>query len=186
MEILYKNTNTTEELLGIIDLQKSNLPISISKEEALEQGFVTVQHNLDILKKMNDIEKHTIALDNKKVIGYVLAMTKKSKDDIAILQPMFELFEEIPYADKKVSDYNYMVVGQVCVDKEYRGQGIFDTLYQNYKNDFATKYDFAITEIALKNQRSMTAHNRIGFKEIHRYTAPDLVEWSVVIWDWKH
>ncbi|MDI9309288.1 MAG: GNAT family N-acetyltransferase [Limnohabitans sp.] len=183
--ITYSNAKTESELIGIIDLQKSNLPVSISAEEALEQGFVTVQHTLEVLQKMNTIEKHTIALDDEKVVGYVIAMTKKSKDDIEILKPMFELFDQISYANKKVSDYNYMVVGQVCVDKEYRGQGIFDTLYQNYKSDFASKYDFAITEIAVKNQRSMAAHNRIGFKEIHRYTAPDLVEWSVVLWDWK-
>ncbi|WP_169051611.1 GNAT family N-acetyltransferase [Flavobacterium sp. H122] len=183
--IIYTNANTDKELLGIIDLQKANLPISISKEEALEQGFVTVQHTLDILQKMNAIEKHTIALDDEKVIGYVLAMTNVSKNDIPILEPMFELFQEISYLDKKVSEYNYMVVGQVCVSKDYRGMGVFDNLYHEYQKEFASKYDFAITEIALKNERSMKAHNRIGFKEIHRYTAPDLVEWSVVIWDWK-
>lgn len=183
--ITYSIAKTDKELIGIIDLQKSNLPVSISTEEAIEQGFVTVEHTLEVLQKMNTIENHTIALDGNKLIGYVIAMTKKSKDDIAILKPMFELFDQISYANKKVTDYNYMVVGQVCVDKEYRGQGIFDTLYQNYKNNFASKYDFAITEIAVKNQRSMAAHNRIGFKEIYGYTAPDLVEWSVVIWDWN-
>lgn len=183
--ITYTNANTATELQGIIDLQKANLPISISKEEAQEQGFVTVQHTLEILQKMNTIEKHTIALDDDKVIGYVIAMTKASRNDIPILEPMFDLFTQIAYLYKKVSDYNYMVVGQVCVSKDYRGMGVFDQLYDKYRNEFGSKYDFAITEIAVKNQRSMMAHNRIGFTEIHRYTAPDSVEWSVVIWDWK-
>lgn len=183
--ITYTNANTATELQGIIDLQKANLPISISKEEAQEQGFVTVQHTLEILQKMNTIEKHTIALDDDKVIGYVIAMTKASRNDIPILKPMFDLFTQIAYLDKKVSDYNYMVVGQVCVSKDYRGMGVFDQLYDKYRKEFGSKYDFAITEIAVKNQRSMMAHNRIGFREIHRYIAPDSVEWSVVIWDWK-
>jgi GNAT superfamily N-acetyltransferase len=184
--ITYKHANSVAELQGIIDLQKANLPLSISIEEAQEQGFVTVQHTLPILQNMNAIAQHSIALDHDKVIGYVLAMTKASKNDIPILVPMFELFDEISYEGKKVSDYNYMVVGQVCVSKDYRGKGIFDQLYLEYQKEFAQNYDFAITEIAVKNQRSMTAHNRVGFHEIHRYTAPDLVEWSVVIWDWKN
>lgn len=184
--ITYTHANTVQELQGIIDLQLANLPVTISKEEALEQGFVTVQHTLDILQKMNAIEPHYIALDGTKVVGYVLAMTKASKNDIPILEPMFDLFNQIPYKGQTIADFKYMVVGQVCVSKDYRGKGIFDQLYAEYRNKFAAKYDFAVTEIAVKNLRSMTAHQRVGFQEIHRYIAPDLVEWSVVIWDWKN
>ena len=79
-----------------------------------------------------------------------------------------------------------MVVGQVCVDKQYRGQGIFDQVYVTYKNYYLNKYDFAITEIANTNIRSLNAQKRIGFKEIHSYLAPDNTEWVVVVWDWKN
>jgi RimJ/RimL family protein N-acetyltransferase len=79
-----------------------------------------------------------------------------------------------------------MVVGQVCIDKEYRGKGLLDNCYTAYKEHFIHQYDFAVTEIASNNLRSLAAHTRIGFKEIHRYISPDQTEWCIVLWDWNN
>lgn len=98
---------------------------------------------------------------------------------------MFKLFDSIQHNNKPVAVFNYIVVGQVCVDKAYRGQGIIDNCYAAYKQAFGNKYDFAITEIASKNTRSLNAHKRIGFKNVCSYTAPDSMEWKIVIWDWR-
>ena len=111
-------------------------------------------------------------------------MTSKSKADIPVLIPMFENFEKIRLRGKLLSGYHYIVVGQVCVAKGYRGQGILDNCYAEYKKRFKRKYDFAITEIATKNLRSVNAHKRIGFSEIYRYNVPGNEEWSIVIWEW--
>lgn len=183
--ITYTTSDSKSDLESILKLQKSNLPQSLSKDEIQSQGFVTVDHTYDLLKKLNDNEKHIIAKDHGKVIGYVLAMTKYSKFNIPILFPLFNAFDTILYKNKKISEYNYMLVGQVCVDKEYRGQGIFDSCYTAYKEFYKDKYDFAITEIAYTNPRSLNAHKRIGFKEIHSYFGPDKTEWIVVLWDWE-
>ena len=183
--ITYTTANTQSDLEGILTLQKANLAQGLTMEEIQSQGFVTVNHTSDLLKKLNDYEKHVIAKYNEKVIGYLLAMTQKSKLDIPILFPMFSVFETIFFKGKKITDHNYLVVGQVCIDKEYRGQGILDHCYAAYKEYYSNKYDFAITEIANTNLRSLNAHKRIGFKEIHSYIGPDKTEWIVVVWDWK-
>lgn len=182
----YTTSNTKDDLTGILDLQKANLPNALSKEEIRNQGFVTVNHSYEELKNLNDIEKHIIAKDGDKIIAYLLAMTERSKSEIPILIPMFEIFGQVFFAGTRISDYNYIVVGQACVDKQYRGQGILDNCYSAYKNHFIGKYDFAITEIASTNTRSLSAHKRIGFNEIHRYVAADKTEWCVVLWDWKN
>jgi ribosomal protein S18 acetylase RimI-like enzyme len=183
--IIYTTANTKNDLEGILHLQKINLARNLSQDEIQSQGFVTVDHTYDQLKKLNDHEKHIIAKDGHKVIGYLLAMTKASKLDISILLPLFDMFDRVSYNHKKISEYNYMVVGQVCIDKAYRGQGILDDCYAFYKKHYSAKYDFAITEIASANSRSLNAHKRIGFKEINVYISPHKTEWSVVIWDWK-
>ena len=112
-------------------------------------------------------------------------MTQKSKFDIPILVPMFNLFETIYYKERKIADYNYMVVGQVCIDKQFRGLGILDNCYAAYRENFIDRYDFAITEIVSTNSRSLSAHTRIGFNKITSYLAPGNIEWIVVVWDWK-
>ena len=173
------------DLEGILTLQKTNLAQGLSAGEIQSQGFVTVDHTINQLKKLNDIEKHVIAKDDEKVIAYVLAMTQRSKHDIPILLPMFDTFDKIIYVGKKINEYHYIVVGQVCVDKTFRGKGIFDKCYSAYWEYYKDKYDFAITEIAATNTRSLQAHRRIGFKEINSYFAPDKTEWIVVVWDWK-
>ncbi|MBI3482126.1 MAG: GNAT family N-acetyltransferase [Bacteroidetes bacterium] len=155
----------------------------MSPDEIQSQGFVTVNHTLEQLKKLNDFEKHVIAKEHDKVVGYVLAMTQQSKSDIPILFPMFDSFDKMNFNGQKINEYHYIVVGQVCVDKAFRGQGIFDKCYDAYKEYYKDRYDFAITEIAATNTRSLQAHRRIGFKEINSYF--DKTEWIVVVWDWK-
>lgn len=181
----YTTATTKADLSGILALQQVNLSRQLTKEEIESQGFVTVTHSYDELKKLSDIERQIIARDNDTVIAYLLAMTFESRFDIPILAPMFEIFNKIAYAGKKISEYNYIVVGQACVDKQYRGKGILDNCYSAYRNTFKDKYDFAITEIAGSNHRSLSAHKRIGFKEISRYTTEDQTEWYIVLWDWR-
>lgn len=179
--LIYTTAKSEADLLGIIELQKNNLAGNLTEEEKLQQGFVTVVHSLGVLKKMNDIEQHVICKAGNKVVAYLLAMTAAAKNDIPVLIPMFEMFKSVYHKGKAVSDYNYIVVGQVCVDKNYRSRGILDKCYETYKTCMKEKYDFAITEIATRNQRSVKAHQRIGFAEVEQYTSPANEEWSIVI-----
>ncbi|WP_242696543.1 GNAT family N-acetyltransferase [Longitalea luteola] len=182
--ITYTTSKTTSDLQQILALQKQNLAAGLSAADIASQGFVTVSHSYEDLHKMNEIEAHMIAKENDQVIAYILAMTARSRNDIPVLLPMFELFEQIDYQHKKIANYRYMVVGQVCVAAAYRGKGVFDACYAAYRDHFKGKYDFAITEISIRNQRSLNAHKRIGFEPIHEYIAPDGEVWSVVVWDW--
>src|SRR5262245_53012884 len=124
--IIYTTAESENDLKGILSLQKINLPRGLTKDEIQTQGFVTVDHSFEQLARLNDYEKHIIGKDNEKVIGYLLAMTKRSRHEIPVLIPMFELFDSISYNGQKISAYNYLVVGQVCIDKAWRGQGILD------------------------------------------------------------
>jgi len=185
MQVAYKVAETRSELEQIIALQKANHFENLDAEEKQKEGFVTVQHSLVEIQQLNDIEKHVIAVAHGKVVGYVLAMTPKSKNDIALLVPMFAIFDSILYKGKPLSDYRYLVVGQVCIDKEFRGQGLFSNAYEFYKKLYREKYDFVLTEINIKNERSMGAHYKIGFNTIHQYQEPNGVQWAIVLWDWR-
>ena len=125
--VIFQTASTEADLLGILELQSENHLEQIS---SFEEGFVTVKHDLQLLKKMNDLAPHVIAKDGEKVVAYVLAMTPALKEDIPVLIPMFEQFNVLTYQEKSLSMWNYLVVGQVCVSKNYRGQGIFDKIYQ--------------------------------------------------------
>ncbi|SDZ18967.1 Acetyltransferase (GNAT) family protein [Rhodonellum ikkaensis] len=180
--INFKTALSDSDLLGILKLQQEN---HIHSLNSLDQGFLYVLHSFEDLKKMNDFAPHVIGMGGDAVAAYVLAMTVDCKEDVPVLIPMFDLFEKIDFKGKKISEYQYLVVGQVCVGQHYRGNGIFDKGYQYYRDTFKQDYDFAITEVSTRNHRSLKAHQRVGFTEIHRYTDPLSEEWSIVLWDWK-
>ena len=171
--IQFKLTSTKDELKEIIELQQRNLPNSISLEEQQNQGFVTVQHTLGVLEKMHKAHPHVVATHNNKVIGYALCMLKEFKNVVPVLIPMFDQI------DKELS-INYIVMGQVCINKNYRKKGVFRGLYNYMQENISKKYNAIITEVDIKNVRSSEAHKAIGFKTLKEYHSNNQ-NWELII-----
>lgn len=177
--IQYKRASNTTELEQIIALQKSNFALSIHPEEKIEEGFVTVQHTIELLEKMNHACAHIIAKQKDKVVGYALVMLTSFQNEIEVLVLLFERIDDlIPKGE------NYVVMGQICVAKEFRKQGIFRGLYNFYKTEFQNKFDYLVTEVDAMNTRSIQAHEAIGFKTKQRYLDQGKL-WNIIVWDWK-
>ena len=95
---VFTKATTEADLRGILDLQQRNLPKNISETERVEQGFVTVEHDFEMLQAMNDVEKHVIALDeNGVVVGYSLVMMPDFGFKIPVLAPLFELMKTLSF-----------------------------------------------------------------------------------------
>jgi ribosomal protein S18 acetylase RimI-like enzyme len=182
--LISKAVDTNEELQQILDLQKKYLAGTNSSAEEKEQGFVTVQHTLQKLEQMHALAPSIIVKDGEHVIAYALVMLNDAGHLIPELQSMFQLFNRLTYKNQPLNFYRYYVMGQICVDKAYRGQGVFEMLYAKHKELMQGKYNFVITEIATRNTRSIRAHEKIGFELLHRFT-DEKEEWDVVIWDWS-
>ncbi|WP_440068728.1 N-acetyltransferase family protein [Tenacibaculum discolor] len=166
-------TNQTD-LLQILDLQRQNLPEKLSETDKKEQGFVTVRHDLEILQKMNDVHPHIIAKNDNKIIGYALSMSKNFRNNIPIL---ISMFDEIDTTSKGAKPY--ILMGQVCIDKNFRGKGIFRGLYTKMKEEFTGIYHSIITEVDEENTRSMNAHKAIGFKTLKTYRSNNH-NWEII------
>ncbi|CAL2089545.1 GNAT family N-acetyltransferase [Tenacibaculum sp. 190524A05c] len=167
--LIFTQTSTETELHQILELQQQNLPKGLSDEEKKQEGFVTVEHDFETLFKMHEIHPHIIAKYNNKVVGYALSMSTVFKDSIPVLIPMFTELEKLDI------DQNFIIMGQVCVDKKHRGKGIFRGLYKKMSTVFTGKYSSIVTEIDAKNIRSVNAHNAIGFTTISEYPAHNQV-----------
>ena len=174
--ITFKITSTQEELQQILDLQQQNLPKNLTREEIKTQGFVTVEHQFQILLEMHNVHPHTIAKDGEKVVGYVLSMSKTFGDSIDVLKPMFAEFKKANIND------NFIVMGQVCISKNYRGKGLFRGLYNKMAENFSGDFTRIITEVDALNTRSLNAHYAIGFEDLSDYKASDQV-WKIISLD---
>ena len=176
-------TTTSEELQLILLLQEKNLLQNIDSEEMQSQGFVTLHHSLAILKQMHSLAPSVIIKDNDKVIAYALTMLKECRQLMPDLEPMFALLDKLSWDKKPLNNYSFYVMGQICIEKEYRGKGIFEMLYHQHKKVYQPQFDLFITEISTRNRRSLRAHEKVGFKVIHTHR-DTLDEWVVVGWDW--
>lgn len=177
MNIQYTRVTTIDELEQILALQKNNAIDAIPSIEKRNEGFVSVSHTYDILKQMNDACPHIIAKDGGLVVGYALVMLKEFRDEISILSRMFETAAEL------LGDKNYLAMGQICISKEYRKQGIFRGMYSFYKEQLQNEYDCLLTEVATENSRSLNAHLSVGF-EVLKKQKTDAISWELLCWFW--
>jgi len=120
-----------------------------------------------------------VAKDDQELAGYALVMPVEFRSFVPVLDPMFRRLD----ANARLEGRRYYVMGQVCVAKPYRGRGVFSALYAAHRENLKSRFDACVTEISVRNSRSLRAHEKVGFEELERYrTATD--EWIVVIWNW--
>lgn len=175
---------TAADLPQILSLQQENLPHILSQKELEEEGFVTVQHTDEQLHLLFSSAPQIIAKEKGRVVGYALVMPPELKASIPVLVPLFDRLANLTHRGEQLQNLPYYVMGQICVAKSHRGQGVFRKLYARHRKELASKYDYCITEISTRNLRSMRAHQKQGFDLIHQFTdASD--EWNIVLWDWS-
>lgn len=174
------------DVQGILTLQQANLRKNVPIAVQVDQGFVTVEHDPDVLMRMNRAAPSIIAKDGDTVVGYALTMLPEFGANIPELLPLFELINTLDYKGEPLSNYNWYVMGQVCVADGYRGQQVFDRMFQHHRAVYGDRYQLLITDISANNIRSLRAHARVGFETIHEFYDSAIGEtWIVVVWDWQ-
>jgi len=123
--INYTFANTNDDLNAILSLQKANLKENISQQEADEQGFVTCKHSFEVLKLMNQPHPHIIAEYGQKLAGYALVMVKSNAKKVPEIISMFTQINQLNYKGSALKEANYVVMGQICVAKNFRGKNVF-------------------------------------------------------------
>ena len=179
-KLIYTTANSDKDFRDILNLQQANLSKSISKTEAFEQGFVTLKHDLDLLQKMNHPYPHILVKYGDKVVGYALVMLRALEKTIPLLVPLFDSINQLNYKGQSLRDSNYFIMGQICIAKVWRGKGIFYKLYENMAKQMKPHFDYIITEVAARNKRSLRAHLKAGFEQIHEHD-DDGETWIVVL-----
>ncbi|MDG1823744.1 MAG: GNAT family N-acetyltransferase [Flavobacteriaceae bacterium] len=175
---------TSREIEEIRDLQEVNLKGNIRKKNRLSEGFLTAKYEHDFLKAMNDLTPAIIAKQNGVVVGYALATDRSLLTQHPLLNDLGAQINKIPFGGKFIGDFDYLVVGQLCVAKEVRGRGLAQDLYAQFKATYESRYPFAITDVDRENLASLKAHLKVGFQVVSmlQYGGSN---WHVIIWDWR-
>ena len=175
------------DVLATLALQQENFRQNVPVNEQISDGFVTVKHYPDLLRRMNEAAPTIIAKNSaSEVIGYALTMLPKFAPEVPQLASFFYWIDKLEYKDKPLRDYAYYLMGQVCVKKQYRRQNIFQRMLHMHRELYSNHYQVLITCISNNNNPSLRAHARIGFQTIHTFHDSMSDEaWDIVLWDWQ-
>lgn len=174
----------SSELEQILALQRANLAVNVSADEARAQGFVTAVHDLTSLLQMHALAPSIVARSESGLAGYALSMRVEARACVPILEPMFQLLETLSWRGRSLAATRYYVMGQVCVAKPFRGEGVFDALYRGHRDHYRERFELLITEVSTRNPRSLRAHERVGFQPLHRYR-DSVDDWVILGWNWE-
>jgi len=167
----------------IIALQRCNQRDALTAEEQEEQGFLYAQYTVDILQQLASKEPQIIALDGDKVVAYNLTIATSLVKALPNLKAMFYAFDHTEYNGRLLSTYAYVVGGQICVDKHYRGHGLLKHLYNETKRLTSSRYELCVTDVSQRNTRSLNAHIKTGFEIAGTYPHDGEI-WNTVVWKW--
>lgn len=186
LNIQINKATSQQEIQGILDLQQANLRKNLTQDEMDNYGFVTLEYDLDLLNEMPAGNHHIIAKEGDRVVGYCLLFDRSKNHLMTEGTGIFPVFNATVYKGVLLGESNYVSIGQVCVARAYTGQGILGRMYSFFKESYKHLYDFAMTDIASHNIRSIKGHQKAGFELLKRFDEPDAGEpWDIVIWDWR-
>ncbi len=178
-----KLVTAPEEINAIKELQNLNLRPNISDEEAASQGFLTASYTLEYLESMNADAPSVIAKTGDEVVGYAMVTTQALRNGHDLMADLFNTIDRTNYGGRLLREANYVVVGQLCVAKGYRGQGLVQQMYEHFRHCYAEQFEYLVTDVAQANVRSLKAHQKAGFQVIDTLTYGG-IGWDIVLWDW--
>lgn len=178
-----------EDVLGIYNLHRENHVSNITAEEAEREGFVSALYSFEQLSEMNISSCGIIAKDPivDRVVGYALAADKESllvKNHI-LLGPLISIIDQIEYRGIPLRNVPYIIVGQLCVAKGYRGMGLVPRMYEAFRDRYSKRFRCCVTDISIKNPRSLRAHVKTGFQILKRFEDCNGSSWDVVLYDFQ-
>jgi hypothetical protein len=187
VSVAYELVRGPRDIERILALQAANHRDAVDAATALREGFTSVRHDPAVLHAMNRAYPSAIAVSGDALAGYCLMMPQAFRADVPVLDPMFALLDRLAWRGTPLAgNPRWFVMGQVCVAREFRGQGVFDGVYRKLRDAYAPRFDFVVTEISQRNARSMRAHRRVGFETLHVHRDASADEmWEVVVWDWR-
>lgn len=179
-----KRVTELSELTGIQRLQGINLKKNLTAAEIEKEGFVTAEYSVEFLQLLHNTSPSVIAVDGEMVVGYALVALRSTAQHHELLADLFEKIDNAIYQGSMLRDSNYVVVGQLCVHKDYRGFGLVQSMYTYYKECLSPEFDYCITDVASTNPRSLKAHQKTGFQVIDTLHFNGQ-EFDLILWDWN-
>ena len=154
------------KIAQIKDIEKvlelhSKYQIDSIKQEDKKDGFITTAFTKEQMVDLITLEQGLfIAVENNRLVAYVMSASWKFWSRWPMFAFMMEDLPNLEYLGQKLSVQNSYQYGPVCVDKEYRGSGVLEKLFDFARENMAKRFPILVTFINKINPRSYEAHTK--------------------------
>ncbi|MDD2279415.1 MAG: hypothetical protein PHD06_10025 [Bacteroidales bacterium] len=162
------------DIEGILALQEKYLFRNLSETERKE-GFVTTPFTINQIEEI--IKQNGIFVAQNEsdiIISYAFAGSWKYFEQWEIFNFMVSRFPKLSFNGQKITTENSFQYGPVCIDKEYRGNGLLNLIFEEMRLEFLKKYPISVTFINKINVISERAHTKkLGWEIIDEFEFND-------------
>ena len=151
---------TLNDMDGVLALLKANHVSSMTEEEK-KNGFVTTNMTVEQMTRLiSDEDGVTVAKDGDRVVAFALAASWDYWKEWPFFQNMIGLLPDNIFNGEALSTQNSYQYGPVCVDKNYRGTGVFEKVFFASLEGMEKRFPYMATFVNQVNPRSFAAHTR--------------------------
>lgn len=173
MAISYRRASG-QDFDGIVSLQNLYLEANLDTEQK-QDGFLSGQFTSEQFRLM-DLDGGVVvavAGDESNAAGevkaYLCASSQAFNMPFALPRAMIESFPQAIFHDRPLSEQNLLIAGPICVDSDYRGQGVVRELYRTLFALVPKLYEIVVVFVSLDNPRSISAHAKLGMNEVSTF-----------------
>ncbi|MGB3344030.1 MAG: GNAT family acetyltransferase [Aequorivita sp.] len=155
---------------GMLSLQEKYLYRNLTETERLS-GFVTTPFTVGQIEGILEQNGLFVAVNEKDIIiAYAFAGSWKYFEQWEIFNFMVSRFPQLSFQGKEITTANSFQYGPVSIEKEYRGKGVLNLIFEEMRLEFIKKYPISITFINKVNTISLKAHTKkLGWEIIDEF-----------------
>lgn len=160
---------TKDDIPGVLKLQEKYLYRNMTETERKE-GFVTTPFTTAQIEEILEQDGLFVAKDDGVVVAYIFAADWKYFEQWEIFNYMVSRFPDLTFQNESITTENSFQYGPVCIEKKYRGQGLFNILFEEMRLEFKKRFPISVTFINKINEISTAAHTRkLGWEVIDEF-----------------
>lgn len=150
---------TFNDIHQVLALQKENLYANLTAIER-EDGFVTTPFTYAQIRAIITESGLFVTEIEDKIIAYAFAGSWKYFSQWEIFKVMVASFPQLIFDGKRINTRNTFQYGPICIQKNHRGNGVLQSIFEKMRIEMLKKYPISITFINKENKRSLFAHTQ--------------------------
>ena len=152
-----------KDIDAVCELLKENFVGNLGDAEK-KDGFLSINFEADQLKEMAADGVMIVALFDSRVVAFLTTQTCEYNLNLPIAKTLVEKLSNT------VESHKTLVCGPVCIDSDFRGQGLLEQLYEVLAREAEGTYDTGITFVSDSNPRSIAAHkHKLGMTPVGKF-----------------